>query len=174
MILIDCGGHPNALRITAQGNFSLDASGLLLLLLALGVVTLGLAGVLAWQGYWPVLLFALLQLVLVGWILVRAWKNTWMQEEICIDAQQIRIVQKRYGGRREVCFETAWARLCMEYSNISWYPARLVLRSRLESLELGAFLTHAEKSRLASRLQTALSPLSAWQTPATFTRSIER
>ena len=48
-----------SVRIVARGNFSLDAGGLLNLLLALAAVTLGLAALLAWQGFWPILLIAL-------------------------------------------------------------------------------------------------------------------
>jgi len=34
---------------------------------------------LALQGYWPVLLIAVVQLVLVAWILVGAWQRAWVQ-----------------------------------------------------------------------------------------------
>ena len=72
-------------RVLARGNFSLGAGGLVNLLLALAVVSLSLAGLLACQGYGPLLLIAVIQLVLVAWILIRTWQRTWVSEtiEIC-------------------------------------------------------------------------------------------
>jgi uncharacterized membrane protein len=49
--------------ILARGNFSLGADGLVTLLLTLAVVSLCLAGLLALQEYWPILLIAVIQLV---------------------------------------------------------------------------------------------------------------
>ena len=167
MIVVDRSEHAARVRITARGNFSLNAHGLLLLLLSLGVITLGLAGVLAWQGYWPIPLFAMLQLALVCWIFVRAWKSAWIQEEICIDPRTIRVVQKRYDSMTETCLETAWARLEMEQPAIAWYEPRLMLRSRFDKLELGAFLTHEEKAGLAQQLARALDPHTAWHSQRT-------
>jgi uncharacterized membrane protein len=62
--------------ILTRGNFSLGAGGLVNLLLALAVVSLCLAGLLALQGYRPILLIAFIQLVLVAWVLIRAWERT--------------------------------------------------------------------------------------------------
>jgi len=149
-------------RILARSNFSLGAGGLMFLLLSLGSVTLGLAGVMAWQGYWPIMLFAFLQLILVALILVRAWQNAWVIETICIDSKRVTIVQQRHDGRRERDFDSAWARIRVEKHHISWYPPRVSIHCKSESLELGSFLTHEERLSLASMLAQALSEHSAW------------
>ena len=65
-----------------KGNFSLGAGGLLGLIMMLAVLTLILAGLLAWQGFWPVLAIAIIQVILVSWILVRAWERAWQVEII--------------------------------------------------------------------------------------------
>ena len=83
-------------RVLARGNFSLDAGGMVNLLMALAVVSLSLAGLLAWQGYWPILLIAVIQLVLVSWILIRAWERTWVSEVIEICEDRIRVTHQRH------------------------------------------------------------------------------
>ena len=151
------------IRILARGNFSLDSGGLFYVLLALGALTLGLAGVLAWKGYWPVLIVAIVQLGLVNWVLIRVWKNTWIFEEIDIDPDQVRIVRQQHRKRKEVFLESAWTTIRMEQPEVSWYPAKLVLRCRNQQVELGAFLTYEEKLRLARHLSSALSEYTAWR-----------
>ena len=88
------------MSILARGNFSLDAGGLVNLLLALAVVSLILAGLLAMRGYWPILLIAVVQLVLVGWILIVAWKRAWVSEVIDICADRITVTHQRHRKKR--------------------------------------------------------------------------
>ena len=95
-------------RIMARGNFSLDAGGLLNLLAALAVVTLGLAGVLAWQGFWPILLIAIVQVSLVAWILARAWERSWVAEHIVVGPERIEVTHQRHRRKRQHLLETAF------------------------------------------------------------------
>ena len=60
-------------RIQARSHFSLGIGGLLTLLVTLSGLTLLLATVAAWQGFWPILVIAILQVVVLGRILIRAW-----------------------------------------------------------------------------------------------------
>jgi len=164
MITVENSANSARACILARGNFSLKASGLISLLLALGTVTLGLAGLLALLGYWPILLLAVAQLVLVSWVFVRVWKNTWVFEEICVDADRICIVRQRYRQRTRLCLESAWATIRLEQPAVSWYAKKLILRCRGQQVELGAFLTDEEKLSLAKHLSRALSRHSAWRT----------
>ena len=151
-----------AARIQARGNFSLGAGGLFGLLFALAAVTLFLAGLLAWQGYWPVLLIALLQVLLVSWSLVRAWERAWLVETIEIGEQRIKVVRQRYKQKRQFELETAWAVVSIEPPEIRWYGPRVFLRSRSQELELGCFLTSEEKHQLARQLKSAVKKHSAF------------
>ncbi len=163
MIVVGNSANGAQVSILARGNFSLKASGLIFLLLALGAVTLGLAGLLALMGYWPILLVAALQLVLVSWIFIRVWKNAWIFEEILIDADQISIVRQRYRKRTRVCLASAWATIRLEQPAVSWYARKLILRCRGQQVELGAFLTEDEKLSLAKHLSDALFKHTAWR-----------
>ncbi len=148
-------------RIVARGNFSLDAGGLISLLLALTVVTLGLAGLLAWQGYWPVLLIAVIQIVLVVWTLIRAWERCWVAEWIVIGPDRIEVTQQRHKRQRRRVLQTAWAVVELRRPQVAWYGPLVVLRSRSRALELGRFLTPAERSQLAQDLKSAIGKHSA-------------
>lgn len=163
MIVVGNGANAAQVSILARGNFSLKASGLISLLLALGAVTLGLAGVLALLGYWPILLVAAVQVALVAWVFIRVWKNAWISEEIRIDADRISIVRQRHRRRTRICLDSAWATIRLEQPAVSWYAKKLILRSRGQQVELGVFLTEDEKLSLAKHLSNALSEHTAWR-----------
>jgi len=148
-------------RILARGNFSLGAGGLVGLLAALGAVTLVLAGVLAWQGFWPVLLIAVVQIALVTRILIKAWERAWVSELIEIGPERIAVTQQRHRRKNRIELETAWAVVEMLQPEVAWYAPRLQLRSGSRKLELGAFLTSEEKRQLADCLKSAIRKHSA-------------
>jgi uncharacterized membrane protein len=147
--------------ILARGNFSLDAGGLVSLLLALAAVTLCLAVLLALQGYWPVLLIAVVQLALVALILVRAWQRAWVSDVIDICADRITVTQQRHKRKRQIELDTAWAVIELKQPEIAWYRPRVQLRSGSQVVELGSFLTSEEKRQLAQYLKNAIVEHSA-------------
>ena len=102
MVVTGRSSDGSQIRIMARGNFSLDAGGLASLLLALAFVTLGLAALLAWQGYWPVLLIAMIQIILVVWTLVRAWERCWVVECIDVGPEQIEVTKYQCKGEHPV------------------------------------------------------------------------
>jgi uncharacterized membrane protein len=147
--------------ILARGNFSLDAGGLVSLLLALAAVSLGLAVLLALQGYWPVLLTAVVQLALVAWILVRAWERAWISDVIDICADKITVTQQRHKRKRQIELDTAWAVIELKQPEIAWYRPRVQLRSGPQVVELGSFLTSEEKHQMVQYLKSAIVEHSA-------------
>jgi len=163
MIVVGSSSDGAQTRILARGNFSLDASGLALLLLALGIVTLGLAALLAMQGFWPVLVIAVLQLALVAWLLIRVWENTWVFEEISIDRDSVTIVHQRFRQRSHRRLASAWATIRVLQPKIAWLPPTVVMRSGGNQVVLGAFLTIDEKLSLANHLSQAVSGHRAWR-----------
>jgi uncharacterized membrane protein len=164
MVLLGHSSDGTQVRILARGNFSLDASGLVALLAALGLVTLLMAGLLASQGYWPILLVALVQLLLVAWILIQAWERAWVMEVVEIGGDRISVTHQRYRDKHQYDLNPAWARIRMEKSDIAWYAPRLILRSKQKEIELGAFLTSEEKHRMAAYLRDAIAEHNAWRT----------
>jgi uncharacterized membrane protein len=147
--------------ILARGNFSLDAGGLISLLLLLAAVSLGLAILLALQGYWPILLIAVVQLALVAWILVRAWERAWVSDVIDICAERITVTRWRHKRKRQIELGTAWAVVELKQPEVAWYRPRIQLRSGSQAVELGSFLTSEEKHELVQYLKSAIVEHSA-------------
>ena len=161
MVVTAQGSDGPEVRILARGNFSLDAGGLLSLLLALAVVTRGLAGLLAWLGFWPILLIAVVQIALVAWILARAWERSWVADHIVVGPERIEVTHQRHRRKRHYLLETAWAVVELRSPEVAWYGPSVVLRSRSRVLELGGFLTLEERRQLADCLRRAIAQHSA-------------
>jgi len=151
----------SVVRILARGNFSLDAGGLVNFLLALALTSLGLAGWLAWRGFWPILVIAVFQLMLVAVILVRAWQKAWVSETIEIRADRIEVTHRRHKRKRHLGLDTAWAVVELRQPEVEWYAPRVCLRSGVRELELGSFLTSEEKHLLLKQLKSAIEKHSA-------------
>lgn len=163
MVVTSQSPDGSAERILARGNFSLGAAGLVNLLLALATVTLGLAGILAWQGFWPVLLIAVVQLTLVIWILIRAWERAWVSEIIVAGPKWVEVTKQRHKRKRHYQLEAAWAVVALERPEVAWYGPRVILRSRGTMIELGQFLTIEEKEQLDDCVRRAVQKHSAIQ-----------
>ena len=161
MVVTSQSPDGSAERILARGNFSLGAGGLVNLLLALTAVTLGLAGLLAWQGFWPVLPIAVIQLALVIWILIRAWERCWVSELVVVGPEWIEVVRQRHKRKSHYALEAAWAVVEQERPEVAWYGPRVILRSRGKRIELGKFLTTDEKTLLADSVRRAVQKHSA-------------
>lgn len=141
----------------------MGVGGLFFLIVSLSGLTLLLASVAAWQGYWPILAIAVLQVLLLGAILVRAWKAAWAVETITIDPKFVSVLQEQYNGSSRLKLGTAWARVILRQPAVRWYPPALWLRSGETTVELGAYLNAAERRELAEALRQAIGTHSAWQ-----------
>lgn len=164
MIITESNRQDGSVRIQARSHFSLGIKGLLTLIGTLSALTLVLASVAAWFGYWPVLAIAVLQVVLLGMIFIRAWKSAWTVETISVDKKCIAVLQQRYSGQSRIELDSAWARVILKQPQYQWYPPELVIRSGKITVRLGEFLNAAEKKELAGSLRTAVGQFSAWQT----------
>jgi uncharacterized membrane protein len=131
------------------------------LLLALAVVSLSLAGLLAWQGYWPILLIAIIQLVLVSWILVRTWERTWVSEVIEICEDSIKVTRQRHRRKRRYELATAWTVVELMQPDVSWYHPKIIMRSGTKQVEVGSFLTGEERLQMFEHLRRSIEKHSA-------------
>ena len=152
-------------RIVARANFSLSGNGLLAGLGVLAALSLTIAGLLAWQGYWPILAVALVQLAVVSVLLVRAWQTAWVQECIEFSDGRISVVRQRHDREQVYGLDGHWARVWLQQPRHPWYAPRVLLRSCGRELELGGFLNVEDRARLAEFLQDAVTRHGAWQEP---------
>ena len=139
-------------RYTLQPNQSMSWKGNLVFLgglLALFVLT---GAAFALMGFWPVIPFAGLDLALVAYALYRVARACQAREVIRIDASSVTIEKGRRRPETSDVFQRAWARLQWRRFPSRLHPNRLFVRSHGRSVEIGGFLTEAERGDLADAL----------------------
>ena len=125
----------------------------LLLLAAIGVVSIGLTTGLAVMGYWAALPFAGLELLAVAVSLYKTLERLEQQEVITITKESITVEWGRKHPDRSVCAPRPWSRLrYCQFTN----PFEVGLLSLLvhnKSYKLGAALGKEEKHQLYFELK---------------------
>lgn len=163
VVIVEHSQDGRWVRIQARSHFSLGVGGLLTLITTLSALTLALASVAAWQGYWPILAIAILQVVILGKVLVWAWKSAWTVETITVDSDSIAVLKEQYAASSRLELDSAWARVILRQPKARWYPPTLWLQSAGTRVELGAYLNTGEKRELANALGQAVGAHSAWE-----------
>ena len=141
------------LRIEICPNCSLSVRGALAFFAGLCGVSFGIAGILALQGFWPVLPFAGLEMALLGWALKVSLARRFHRQTITVTDSDVS-VESRDGSRcAQVVFPRHWAQVTLRHPESRLHPSRLTIESHGRQCELGSFLTEEERRGLALRLQ---------------------
>ena len=143
-------------RFELSPNCSLTSRAAALFYLSVVVACLPVAIACAVAGAWMVLPFAGLELAGLGFALWLSLRRGEVRERLRIDADEVlvgredpvRSVERRY-SRSRACVELAVAR------SRHW-PSRLLIGTRGDATEIGAFLTESERRRLMRRLAEIL------------------
>lgn len=145
-------GQPLA-EIHVCANNSLSPGSACLFMAVTALATFTLSGLLAANGYWPVLPFAGLELFLLGLALGMSMRRGRRREVISIDADRV-CVTKEVPGREPVHRELArhWARVEQRPAARRGHPGRLLIVSHGRSVEVGSILTEEERRSLGCRL----------------------
>lgn len=146
-------------RIVMVPNRSLSVTGLWLFYGSLSVVTLALAGWFAWRGFWPVLAYAVLELVWLGLCQRLCSRRAGDAEQIVVTADNV-IVDKDQGSRHEhLEFSRYWAQVIMKVPASRLHARSLFIRSHGRECEVGRCLTENERDRLAQSLARLIGPV---------------
>lgn len=146
-------------RIVMIPNRSLSVTGLWLFYGSISVVTLALAGWFAWLGFWPVLVYAVLELLWLGLCQRWCWVQAGYGEQIVVTDDAV-IVDKDRGGRHEhVEFKRYWAQVVVKLPDARLHPRSLFIRSHGRECEVGRCLTESERDRLEQRLASLIGPV---------------
>jgi uncharacterized membrane protein len=121
--------------------------------MAISGVILGIGLVFAWHGYWPVLPFAGLEIVVLGVAFYRCLSRSRIREVVTISRDTVSVERGRKQAEERWECPRAWARFSMERSPIAWYPSRLSAVFQGRRVEIGRFLNEMERQRLAVELQ---------------------
>jgi uncharacterized membrane protein len=140
-------------RIELVPHCSLSSRGAVLFFGGLSTVALGIAGLFAVQGFWPILPFAGIEMLLLGWALERSFARRERTEVITVSEQEVFIEVARRDRRSQVVFSRHWAQVKLRSPVSRLHPSRLLIESHGRALEVGRFLTEEERRGLAIRLQ---------------------
>ena len=123
---------------------------------------LGIASAWALRGYWLILPFAGLELVVLGLALAITVRRGRYREVIRVGDRTV-LVRRGYAGRQErVEFPRPWTRAWIEPGASPALPGRLFLGAGGNSWELAACLTEEERQSLCRRLrELTRDPVSA-------------
>lgn len=139
-------------RLVIQPNASLSTYGALAFLGLVCFVTFGLAGALAWLGYWLVLPFAGLEIAALAAALWWSMRDNAYREVISVGEERVAVEVGRHHPQRHWEFQRAWTRVRLEAGKGRHEPTRLWLGSHGKGCILGACLTDEERAAVAGRL----------------------
>ncbi|MDE2090720.1 MAG: DUF2244 domain-containing protein [Gammaproteobacteria bacterium] len=146
-------------HIVIVPNRSLSVAGLWLFYVSIVTLTLTLGLWFALNGFWPVLAYASVEMLLLGLCLFLCWRQGHYGEVITVNGEHV-LIDKHHGRhseRRE--FSRYWAHLVVHEPLMRLHPRRLYIRSHGQECEIGKCLTEAERESLEKRLAELLEPL---------------
>ena len=148
-------GHASAelLRIEICPNCSLSVRGALMFFGSLCFISFSVAGMLAIQGFWPILPFAGLEMLGLGWALKVSLGRRFHRQTITVTDEQVSIESRDKVDTSQVVFPRHWAQVKLRRPASRLHPSRLIIESHGRQCEVGSFLTEAERRGLALRLQ---------------------
>jgi uncharacterized membrane protein len=146
-------------RIVIAPNQSISSLGLAGLYAGGLLVSLAIATILALFGYWPILVFALLEWLAIGVCLRLLTRAGRYREVVTISEDEVTIEKRDHDERVESArFKRHWASTERQ-SGRSWYPSRLLIKSHGNLCEIGDCLTEDERRALKSRLDKLIGPV---------------
>ncbi len=107
----------------------------------------------AMYGFWPVLAFAVLEMLVLCWAVRTSMRSGRVLETITITLDQVTIEHQEEGNHRFAVFPRHWARVTLHAPLAALHPSRLVFESHGRACEVGRFLTEDERRNLAVRLK---------------------
>lgn len=122
---------------------------------------LGIAGVFAAQGFWPIFPFAGLELSALGAALWVSLRRNRYREVLRFEGGQLAVEFGSLGGdvQRRVAWPRTWTRVVLERGRHRHDPQRLWLMYAGRRVEIGRCLTDDERAALRGRIKELLKPV---------------
>ena len=137
-------------------NCSLRPQSAVLFFASICTVSFTIAGVLAFKGLWPILPFAGLEMLVLGWALKVSMRRRHFSQTILLTDDLVR-VETRDGSRvRQIEFTRHWARVTLRRADFRLHPSRLTIESHGRACEVGSFLNEEERRALAGQLMRSI------------------
>ena len=140
-------------RIELQPNCSLKPAGALLFFVSTCLFSLGFALFFVFQGFWPVLPFWALDMLVLGLALNASMRSgTYTQTVLITDSQISLVTRSRHGAQKQE-FARHWAKVRLRSPPRRHGLSKLTIESRGRACEVGSFLTEEDRRCLAERLR---------------------
>jgi uncharacterized membrane protein len=140
-------------RIELVPHCSLTPRGAAIFFAGLCGVSFVIAGAFAALGFWPILPFAGLEMLLLAWALHASLARRHCREAITVSDREVLIERCERGREARVLFSRHWSQVKLRRPVSRLHPSRLVIESHGRALEVGRFLTEEERHGVAIRLQ---------------------
>jgi uncharacterized membrane protein len=140
------------LSIEIRPNCSLTVRDARLFFASACVMPFGMGGFLALRGFWPILPFAGLEMLLLAWALKVSLERRLHSQTITVTESDVSVESRRRTNTERVVFPRHWAQVKLRRPAASLHPSRLTIESHGRQCELGSFLTEEERRGLAQRL----------------------
>ncbi|HUL48313.1 MAG TPA: DUF2244 domain-containing protein [Steroidobacteraceae bacterium] len=141
-----------SLSIEIRPNCSLTVRSARVFFASACVVPFGMGSFLALKGFWPILPFAGLEMLLLAWALKVSLARRFHSQTIIVTESDVCIESRSRGASERVVFPRHWAQVKLRRPAASLHPSRLTIESHGRQCELGSFLTEEERRGLALRL----------------------
>jgi uncharacterized membrane protein len=145
-------------------NCALSERGAVLFFLSLCAPCFGIAGALTFLGYWPILPFAGLEMLLLGAALRLSLARRHHRQTILISESDVAVRSSNGRAQSEVVFPRHWAQVKLRRTTSRLHPSRLVIESHGRQCVVGDFLTEEERRGLYAELNGLIGRME--QSPA--------
>lgn len=165
MVISDSCPDTRVRRVVIRPNRSLSWRQSMVFLAAIAVPLVVVSVVLAVRGFWLILPFAGLELVLLFGCLYTVAHAQRRCEVVSIGDALVTVEKGRARGRcadgggpqERVEFARGWVRIELAAAIGHWYPHRLWIGASGRRIEIGGFLVDDEKIKLAAELKRLLA-----------------
>jgi len=151
---------PAAQTIELRPNCALTPRSARCFFASLCAATLAVAAPFTLRGLWPILPFAAVEMLALGWALHAALARRHQRQSLTITDDSVAIDSQLPPRSEHVVFSRHWTHAKLRRAASPWHPGRLTLESHGRACEVGAFLTEEERRGLARRLQRLVGRMS--------------
>jgi uncharacterized membrane protein len=117
------------------------------------IATFCVAGFFAFQGFWPVLPFAGLEIAFLIWAVRASMRSGLTHETIIVTEELVTVQHRSPDGDWDLVFPRHWSSVKLHAPLAALHPTRLTLESHGRVCEVGRFLTEDDRRGLAVRLK---------------------
>lgn len=152
MVDLEHNEHGDLARIILQPNQSISWRATRHFYISLVFIIAVIASGLTALGFWLILPFAGLELLLLGSGLYIVARKGQQREVISLTSDEVFVERGHLQPEQQWKFLRVWATVILEQCPKQWYPSRLLIRSHGKGVEIGRFLNEEERHYLATEL----------------------